>query len=149
MAWHKTGVTPMCRWPSLCLKMCCSTQQYQAISRYSADFKFRHVLFNDSQAINDFVYFCYTQWRHSEWPMRSCGIEILNMLNCFKDYKRRIHISYRILDFVQQRKTRFTMEQPYLLPILYCQYHACWCPGNLRSQGISRHGMIGLQHQKI
>ena len=33
------------------------------------------------------------------------------------------------------------MEQPYILPILYCQYHVCWCPGDLRSQGISRHGI--------
>ena len=30
-------------------------------------------------------------------------------------------------------------SNPYMLPILYCQYHACWCPGDLRSQGISRH----------
>ena len=33
------------------------------------------------------------------------------------------------------------MEEPYILPILYCQYHACWYPGDLRSQGISRHGI--------
>ena len=33
------------------------------------------------------------------------------------------------------------MEQPYMLPILYCQYHACWCPGDLSRQGISRHGI--------
>ena len=33
------------------------------------------------------------------------------------------------------------MEQLYMLPILYCQYmyYACWCPGNLRSQGTSRY----------
>ena len=47
---------------------------------------------------------------------------------------------YHILDFVQQKKTRFTIEQPYMLPILYCQYHASWCSGDLRSQGISRDG---------
>ena len=41
----------------------------------------------------------------------------LNMLN----YKRFIDILYHILDFVQQKKTKFTMEQPYMLPILYCQ----------------------------
>ena len=33
------------------------------------------------------------------------------------------------------------MEKPYMLPILFWQYHACWCPGNFRSQGISRHGI--------
>ena len=65
----------------------------------------------------------------------------LDVLSSFKDYKRCIHISYHILDFVQERKTKFTIEQPYMLHILYCQYHACWYPGNLRSQGISRHGI--------
>ena len=60
------------------------------------------------------------------------------MLNGFKDY---IIISYHILVFVQQKNTRFTMEQPDMLSILYCQYHSCWCPGDLRSQGISRHGI--------
>ena len=33
------------------------------------------------------------------------------------------------------------MEQPCMLPILYWQYHACWCFENFRSQGISRHGI--------
>ena len=35
------------------------------------------------------------------------------------------------------------MEQPYILPILYCQYmyHAYWCHGNLGRQGINRHGI--------
>ena len=63
----------------------------------------------------------------------------LNMLNCFKGYKRCIHISYLILDFIQQKKIKFSMEQPNMLSIQYCQYHVCWCLGNLRSQGISRH----------
>ena len=35
----------------------------------------------------------------------------LNMLNYFKNYKMIFYISYRILDIVQQNKTRFTMEQ--------------------------------------
>ena len=43
---------------------------------------------------------------------------------------------YHTLDFVQQKKTKFTMEQPCILPILYRQCHACWCPGNLRSKYI-------------
>ena len=63
----------------------------------------------------------------------------VNMLNCFKDYQRCIYISYGMLDFVQQKKTKFRMKQPYMLPILYCQYHACWCPDDLSHQGISRH----------
>ena len=33
------------------------------------------------------------------------------------------------------------MGQTYMLLILYCQYHACWCPGDLSHQGISRNGI--------
>ena len=79
----------------------------------------------------------------STWMVNPFGAEYiltLNTLNCFEDYKRCIHISYHILDFVQQ-KTRFIMEQPHILPILYCQYHACSCPSSLSRQGISRHGI--------
>ena len=54
----------------------------------------------------------------------------LDMLNCFKDYQRSIHILYHILDFIQQKKTKFPMEQPYMLPILH-----------FRSQCIIRHGI--------
>ena len=46
------------------------------------------------------------------------SISTLNMLNCFKDDKRCIHIWYHILDFVQQKKIKFTMEQPYMLPMM-------------------------------
>ena len=72
----------------------------------------------------------------------------LSMLNCFQGYKRYIYILFHILDFFQQKKNQFIMEQPYMLPILYCQYYACLCPGDLRSQGISRH-VIGLQSWTI
>ena len=33
------------------------------------------------------------------------------------------------------------MEQPYNFAMLYCQLHACWCPCDTRSQGISRNGI--------
>ena len=36
---------------------------------------------------------------------------------------------------------RFTMQQPYMLPVLHRQYHSCWCPEDLRSQGISVHSI--------
>ena len=72
----------------------------------------------------------------------------VNMLNCFKDYKKCLHISYHILDFVQQKKIQFTIEQPYMLPMLYCQYHACWYRGDLRRKGISRN-WIGQIIQNI
>ena len=62
-----------------------------------------------------------------------------NMLDCFKDDKRCLHISYHILDFVHQKENRFTIEQPYMLPILYYQYHACWCSGDYRSHNFSKH----------
>ena len=68
----------------------------------------------------------------------------VNPLKCFKDYKSSIHILYFILDFSQQNEIKFTMLQPYLLHILYCQYHSCWCFGDFRSQGINRHGIDGI-----
>ena len=33
------------------------------------------------------------------------------------------------------------MEQPYMFPTLYNQYQTCLCPGDLRNQSISRHGV--------
>ena len=33
------------------------------------------------------------------------------------------------------------MEQPYMVPILYCQYHSSWCPGDLSHQDIGRNGI--------
>ena len=65
----------------------------------------------------------------------------LNMLNYFKDDKRCIHISYRALYFLQQKKTKFTTGKPYILHIIYCQCYSFWCPGDLRNSGISRHGI--------
>ena len=87
---------------------------------------------------------------YNPWLCPVFGIIILTLytLNCFKDCKRYTCIVCHSLDCVQKKKTKFTMEQPNMLPILYCQYHAYWCPGNLRSQGISRHG-IGQISQNI
>ena len=85
---------------------------------------------------------------HSFISLGQPAFLILNVLNCFEDYKRCIHISYHILDFIQQKKIKFTMEQSYVLPILYCQCHACWCTGDFRSQCINRHG-IDFQSRNI
>ena len=43
--------------------------------------------------------------------------------------------------FIRRRPNSQSREQPYMLLILYCQYHAWWCPGSLGRQGISRHGI--------
>ena len=32
-------------------------------------------------------------------------------------------------------------EQQRMLSVVHSQYHGCWCPGDFRSQGISRHGI--------
>ena len=64
----------------------------------------------------------------------------LNMLKFWRLWKMYSHFVSDIWDFVQQ-KTKFTMEQPYVMPILYCQYHGRWCPGDLSCQGTSRHGI--------
>ena len=50
-----------------------------------------------------------------------------------------LRIIYWIL--FNTRRPRFTMEQPYMLPILCCQHHSCCCPGDLKCQSISRHGI--------
>ena len=34
------------------------------------------------------------------------------MLNRFKDFKRCIHISYHIFDFVQKKNAKFILEHP-------------------------------------
>ena len=56
------------------------------------------------------------------------------------------YISY--LGFCSPEEDNWAMEQPDLLPILYCQYHAYWCSDDFMSHGISRHG-IDLQSQNI
>ena len=47
----------------------------------------------------------------------------------------------RVLDSVQQKKTEFTTQQPYMSPIPYIQYHLRLWLGLLLNQGISRHGI--------
>ena len=59
----------------------------------------------------------------------------LNMLNSFKDYKRCIHILNRFLELAWPK---LILKQHYMLSVINSQYHACWCPGDFRSQGISR-----------
>ena len=108
---------------------------------------------SESMLVSLLMHICVTrsQWVNMMVLMWLCVfvmILTLNMLNCFEDYKICIHISYHILDFIQQKKIKVSMEQPYVLPILYCQYHACWCTGDFRSQCISRHG-IDLQSRNI
>ena len=65
----------------------------------------------------------------------------LNMLNCFKDCEGYIHILNRILVLASLKLVKLTPEQQYMLSILHSQYHACWCSGDFRSQGISRYGI--------
>ena len=91
------------------------------------------------------MYQVFIGWWHITYCSFCCKwfihriILTFKVLNCFKDH-RCSHILYHILDFVQQTKTRFTIEQPHMLPTLYCQYHSCWCPGDLSRHGISRNG---------
>ena len=65
----------------------------------------------------------------------------LNMLNCFKNYERYIHILNRVLDLTWPKLMALTLEQQYMLSALHTQYHACWWSGDVRSQSISRHGI--------
>ena len=67
---------------------------------------------------------------------------ILNMLNCFKYYKRCIHISYHILGVcsTEEDQIHYGVTLHVAYPILSrVQDHARWCPGDIMSQGIDRH----------
>ena len=70
------------------------------------------------------------------------------MLNCFKDYKRYIHILNHISNLAWPKWMKLSLEQHYMLYVLHSQYHACWCTGDFRSQCISRHD-IDLQSRNI
>ena len=72
----------------------------------------------------------------------------MNMLICLKDYIIYNHIFNCILDLAWLKLMKLTLEQQYMLSVLHSQYHACWCSGDFRSQGISRHG-FDPQHQNI
>ena len=63
------------------------------------------------------------------------------MQNFFKVYKRWMCILNNFSGLVQHNQIKITLEEDYMLPILYSQYHACWCSGDFRSQGIGRHGI--------
>ena len=76
-----------------------------------------------------------------QWHQQAhCWLLTLNMLNCFKDYKRYIHILNRILELARPKLTKLTLGQQYM-SVLHSHYHACWCSGNFGSQGISKHGI--------
>ena len=66
-------------------------------------------------------------------------METLNMLSCFKDYKKFIHILDRILDLAWPKYMKLSLEQKYVLSVLYSKYHARWCSGDFKIQCISRH----------
>ena len=72
--------------------------------------------------------------------MAQLSISTLDMLNCFQDYKRYIHILNQILDLAWPKLIKLILEQLYILSVLHSQYHACCCcSGDLRSQCIDRH----------
>ena len=67
----------------------------------------------------------------------------VNMLNCFKYHKRYtcIQVLNRSLDLASPKWIKLTLEQQYMLCVLHRQYHAYWCSGDFKSQGISRNGI--------
>ena len=70
----------------------------------------------------------------------------VNMLNCFKYFETYVNIYLKMyshfVSYLGYCSTEETpMVQPYMLPILYCHYHACWCSGDLSRQGINMYGI--------
>ena len=59
----------------------------------------------------------FHNWRCKIEHMREIfnGSLALNLMNCLKNYKRCIPISYHILNCIQQKKTKFIMKQSYRL----------------------------------
>ena len=89
-----------------------------------------------------------THWKHwlnvQDYMLLHCSsgalnsVLTLNMMNCFKDHKRYVHILNGILDLAWPKLMQLTLEC--MLSVLHSQYYACWCSGDFRSQSISRHG---------
>ena len=52
-------------------------------------------------------------------------IEIFNIVNHFKEYKRYINIWYPILDLVCPNEIKLILEQQYMLSVLRNQDHVC------------------------
>ena len=70
------------------------------------------------------------------WNLPGVNDLALNMLNCFENYKRCVHISYHILDF-------HNGATPYVaFHILWIP--CCWCPGDLRSWNIPSPASVQL-----
>ena len=91
--------------------------------------------------------FSLSRQHYSKWPLRFHKIPqhfwvlTFNMLNCLKDYKRYTDIMNWILDLARPKLMELTLEQQCMLSVLHVEYHAWWCPGDLVSQDISRHGI--------
>ena len=86
-------------------------------------------------------------WDKYLWTPNTISLA-LNKLNCFIVCQRYIHILNRMLELAWPKKIKSILEQQYMFSVLYCQYHACWCSGDFRSQSISRHGILS-QSQNI
>ena len=83
-------------------------------------------------------------------PVTTPGKSVLtlNMLNFFKiiKYVFTVRIISRIL--FNRKRLDSQWSNPTCCQSYMVKYHACWCPGDLVGQGISRHG-IGLIRRTI
>ena len=60
---------------------------------------------------------------------------------CWIVLKIFINILNYVFDLAWPKKMKLILEQQCKLSVLHSQYHACWCPGDLRNQGINLHGV--------
>ena len=71
-----------------------------------------------------------------------CSVICINPLRA-KFFRGNINIYLHFVSFLHidtmQVVEILPLEQDKNLPILHNQYHGCWCPGDVRSQGISSH----------
>ena len=63
----------------------------------------------------------------------------LYVLNFSEERLTYIYILCHYSTLIKHRYLKSFLKQDEYLHILHSQYHYCWCPGDLRSQGISSH----------
>ena len=98
-------------------------------------------------------------FHNTKWPVNSllrgpflyaecvcvcvCSLPDINPFRA-KFFRGNINIFLHFVSFLHIDTTQVFEILPQIdknLPILHSQYYGCWCPGDVRSQGISSHGI--------
>ena len=82
-----------------------------------------------------FLWFC---WKFIIYPC-DLSTRLINPLHAkfFRGSINMYILCHPPLTWHRELKSDIMLDED--LPILYSQYHGCWCPGDARSQGINNH----------